>query len=55
MILKVTEDMNGKMLRREICSFNNYGDIRTCTDWETGAIHRDMQDKSGDWQKVTGD
>ena len=25
MILKVTEDMNGKMLRREVCNFNDYG------------------------------
>jgi hypothetical protein len=55
MILKVTEDMNGKMLRREICSFNNYGDVRTCTDWETGASHRDMKDKNGDWQSVGGE
>jgi hypothetical protein len=52
MILKVTEDMNGKTLRREICSFNDYGDVRNCTDWETGATHRDMKNKRGDWQTV---
>lgn len=52
MIMKVTEDMDGKMLRREICSFNTHGDIRTCVNWETGETQRDMKDKNGDWYKV---
>jgi hypothetical protein len=54
-ILKVTEDMNGKMLRREICSFNSFGDIRSCTDWDNGEAHRDMKNKNGEWEKVSGE
>jgi len=52
MIMKVTEDMNGKMLRREVCSFNSYGDVRTCVNWDTGEAHRDMKNKNGDWYSV---
>ena len=55
MIMKVTEDMDGKMLRREICSFNSYGDVRSCVDWDTGAGHRDMKSRNGDWEKVSNE
>ena len=43
MIMKVTEDMDGKMLKREVCSFNTHGDIRTCLNWETGGTERDIR------------
>jgi hypothetical protein len=49
MIMKVTEDMTGTMLRREFCSFNTFGDIRLCVDWDRGNSHRDMKNKNGDW------
>jgi hypothetical protein len=52
MIMKVTKDMNGKMLIREICSFNKYRDVRSCADWDTGKTHRDMKNKSGEWYAV---
>jgi hypothetical protein len=52
MIMKVTEDMNGKMLIREICSFNKYHDVRSCADWDTGKSHQDMKNKSGEWYAV---
>jgi len=52
MIMKVIEDMDGKMLKRELCSFNNYHDVRTCIDWDKGETHRDMKNKSGDWYRV---
>jgi hypothetical protein len=48
----VTEDMNGKALRREVCSFNKFGAVRTCVDWDTGERHRDMKDKTGNWHDV---
>ena len=51
-IVKVTEDINGKHLSHEICSFNDFKDVRTCVDWDDGSTHRDMQDANGDWQKV---
>jgi hypothetical protein len=52
MLVKATEDMNGKHLFHEICSFNDFKDVRTCVDWESGSTHRDMQDSSGEWHKV---
>jgi hypothetical protein len=52
MIMKVSEDMDGKVLRREICSFNSYSDVRSCVDWDTGASHRDMKNINGDWERV---
>ena len=52
MIMKVTEDMDGKPLRREFCSFNTYRDVRTCVDWGTQETHRDMKNQSGDWYRV---
>jgi hypothetical protein len=50
--LKLTEDMNGKTVSREICQFNTFNDVRYCVDWDTGKSHRDMKDLRGDWQKV---
>ena len=52
MIMKKTEDMDGMMLKREVCLFNTYGDIRSCRNWDTGETHRDMRNKNGDWYKV---
>jgi len=52
MIMKVTEDMNGKLLKKEVCSFNKYGDIRDCLNWDTGEQHRDMKNKNGDWYRM---
>ena len=51
-MVKVTKDMNDKIIRREICSFNNSVDIRTCYDWDEGTAHRDMKDSSGNWYKI---
>src|SRR5262249_24404447 len=33
-MVKATEDMNGKHLEHEICSFNDFHDVRTCVNWE---------------------
>jgi len=52
MIMKVTEDMDGRMQKRELCSFNTQGDIRLCLNWDTGGKHRDMQNKNGDWYEI---
>ena len=51
-LVKVTKDMNDKILRREICSFNDSVDIRTCYNWDDGTAHRDMKDSNGNWYKV---
>ena len=31
----VIQDVNGKTLRREVCEFNNAGDVRNCVDWDS--------------------
>ena len=49
---KVVKDMNDKIIRREICSFNKSLDIRKCFDWDDGTSHRDMKDANGSWYKV---
>jgi hypothetical protein len=50
--VKVVKDMNDKIIVREVCTFNDSGDIRTCFDWDSGSSHRDMKDTKGDWYKV---
>jgi hypothetical protein len=52
MVMKVTDDMNDKMLRREVCSFNESHDVRLCVNWDTGQAHRDMKNKHGDWYQI---
>lgn len=51
-MVKVTENLDGKIIEREICSFNKHGDIRECLNWDTKVGHRDMQNSKGDWYKV---
>ena len=51
-MIKVTEDMTGKDIAHEVCSFNEFHDVRTCLDWEDKSTHRDMKDNSGNWQKI---
>jgi hypothetical protein len=51
-ILKVTKDARDNVLRREMCTFNETGDIRVCLDWDRNTKHRDMQNAKGDWYQV---
>jgi hypothetical protein len=53
MIMKVTENLDGQIIRRELCSFNPHRDIRSCVDWDKGTTHRDMKNSKGDWEQVT--
>jgi hypothetical protein len=50
--VKVTKDMNDTIIHREVCSFNDSVDIRTCFDWDDRTMHRDMKDTNGNWYKV---
>jgi hypothetical protein len=52
-VLLSRQDINGKITQREICTFNSFGDIRSCVDWDTKATHRDMKDSKGVWSKVS--
>jgi len=54
-MLKVTRNLDDKIIRREACTFNKSGDIRKCLDWDTNESRRDMKDTSGNWFKVADD
>lgn len=51
-LVKVTKDIDDKIIRREVCTFNSSSDIRKCFNWDTGATHRDMKNVSGNWIQV---
>jgi hypothetical protein len=52
---KVIKDMNDKIIHKEVCTFNATRDIRRCFDWDSEAVHRDMQDSSGNWTRIADD
>ncbi|WP_213737078.1 ATP-dependent Clp protease proteolytic subunit [Bradyrhizobium sp. dw_411] len=47
------ENLDGKIVERELCTFNDFGDVRTCMDWDSKETHRDMKDTKGVWTKVS--
>jgi hypothetical protein len=47
------EDLNGKTTEREFCTFNSFGDVRSCLNWDTSETHRDMKNSQGQWIKVS--
>ena len=51
--LKTVENANGKIIAREACTLNEFKDVRTCLDWDSGSSRRDMQNSKGDWIKVS--
>jgi hypothetical protein len=48
----VIKDLKGKILRREICEFNDRDDQRLCMEWDTGAKRRDARTATGAWIKI---
>jgi hypothetical protein len=51
-MLRVSEDMTGRLINRELCEFNSFGDVRVCTNWDTGEKDRDMKDSKGEWYAI---
>jgi hypothetical protein len=51
MMVRTIKDLNGKHLVHETCTFNEPKDVRTCTDWESGATRRDARDEKGNWRR----
>lgn len=51
-MVRMTEDANGNLVSRDFCIFNEFDDVRTCTDWDTGSKTREMKNGQGDWVKV---
>jgi hypothetical protein len=46
------ENAQGTIIEREICTFNDFSDVRTCMDFDSKLSHRDMKDSKGVWLKV---
>jgi hypothetical protein len=47
------EDLDGKISEREFCTFNSFGDVRSCLNWDTAQTHRDMKNSKGEWYRVS--
>jgi hypothetical protein len=52
LMVRRAEDVSGKTVRRDICSFNNFDDVRTCTDFDTGKRVQEMQNERKEWVTV---
>lgn len=50
--VKITEDISGNIIVRELCSLNDDKDIRECVVWDTGVIRHDMKNSKGEWYEV---
>jgi hypothetical protein len=46
------QNIDGKIIQREICTYNDFDDVRACMNWDTNEIHRDMKNSQGVWAKV---
>ena len=49
MMIRRTEDADGKLIRRDVCSFYKFKDIRTCVDYNSGQTTREMQNERKEW------
>jgi hypothetical protein len=52
MMARSAENIDGTIVSREVCSFNDFGDVRKCVDWDKATIHTDMKDSAGNWHLV---
>jgi hypothetical protein len=51
-MLKLVEDLQGKPMTREVCTFNKNNEVRVCVDWDDGSKRRDAKNYKGDWYKI---
>jgi hypothetical protein len=52
MMVRVTKDADEKTVSRDLCTFNEFGDVRECLDWDKQTVRKDMKNASGDWVKI---
>jgi hypothetical protein len=46
------QNIDGKIIQREICTYNDFDDVRACVNWDTNETHRDMKNSQGVWAKI---
>ena len=51
-VVRRAENAEGQLMNRDFCVFNDFGDIRTCQDWDSGVKTREMKNSRGDWIAV---
>jgi hypothetical protein len=51
-LVRRTEDAGGRTIARDFCEFNDFGDIRTCFDWDKGSKSVQMKNAQGQWIEV---
>jgi len=51
-MVRETQDIDGTPVKRDVCRFNKSQDVRTCVDWYSEAVTREMKDASGTWYIV---
>jgi hypothetical protein len=51
-MLRATQNVNGKIMKRDVCTFNSFGDIRTCYNWDTNVTTKEMKNLKGEWYFV---
>ena len=52
MMIRRTEDADGKLIRRDVCSFNKFKDVRACVDYDSGKTTREMQNERKEWALI---
>jgi hypothetical protein len=48
-MVRTAEDSDGKIFSRDLCSFNEFGDVRTCLNWDGGKLTKEMKGTDGKW------
>ncbi len=52
MMTRVAQNASGVIVKKDICSFNAFGDVRDCTDFDTSVSTKEMKDKNGTWVMI---
>jgi hypothetical protein len=52
-MVRAAQDINDQVVSRDICTFNFYGDVRQCFNWDTGVTSREMKNSSGEWLEIS--
>jgi len=42
-------DLDDKLIKRQVCRFNDAKDVRTCVDWDTGTTTKEIFEKEQWW------
>jgi hypothetical protein len=51
-MVRKTENIEGTTIAREVCTFNKFKDIRTCLNWDSSKLTKEMKSATGDWHLV---